>query len=819
MKEIAMKSIRVTSLIAVAVACLGAPIAWTQGARAPSGGEPAPLSSAAWCESQPAGGAGALGNPTGKFVGGGEGYGSWIDPADATVIVSTRTALLKALAAATSGDIIYVDDSAEIQFTAADWRTVVNAGVTLASGRGRNGSLGALLYTTDETTSRQPPLLRAQTSARITGLRLRGPTAPNKLPPIETCPQGSTCETYDTRAISVDGERVEIDNNDIWNFPRSGVTLLAPGAHVHHNYIHHNSRQWWYGNDGPDPDTEPDCDQRVYVNGKYTGGFYLCGLSYGVSVTATDVGGSAEEAALIEANVFSAHRHAINGGDPNTSYLARYNLVLPQTFSHPFDMHGGGERDFCPYPEKDCNARCLWPAGDGIGDYCASGHGFIAGQRIEIYENTFLNTVFPSVKIRATPQQWAEMLCNHHRQPLDSALVQSGVPSGEDSDPHTPLDYRRTEAANFYSAFEPYGSSWKGEPYTEIISNASGAYNGYYLGVDSSTGAVRMYAPPSVLSRTRWRLTWDNDVLRIQTLAQGPYYGQYLTINTSTGAARLWQLPTHTGTKWTKDLYQDGTGRYARLVSKSNGTFNGQSFTLDLQDGDLYGYWNENYSGTLWRFKNAVSAIVELAGTSRRWSDGTYARSCHEYRYPPAGSMYKGATSDGVYTVDPTGGSPFDVYCNQTTHGGGWTLIDNDPNYPARITSRTPGAITDPTVAGGRVLPAFAWSPDPQVMVSYNAAPSGPYIIMRATGPYALQYPTGTTATWYHDNQWAYYFQNGNPSVGTRSWTYNGNGRIGTLWIGNGAAPNMACGYMATYAGLGGWYREYHNSWCSTWAR
>ena len=38
--------------------------------------------------------------------------------------------------------------------------------------------------------------------------------------------------------------------------------------------------------------------------------------------------------------------------------------------------------------------------------------------------------------------------------------------------------------------------------------------------------------------------------------------------------------------------------------------------------------------------------------------------------------LYKaGERNSGVYTIKPDKGDPFDVYCDQKTTGGGWTVI------------------------------------------------------------------------------------------------------------------------------------------------
>jgi hypothetical protein len=281
---------------------------------------------------------GADANPTGNPIGGGVGYTHIIDSSTAKYVVSTKSQLLSALASATSGQIIYVADSAQIDMTGSK-RIAVPAGVILASGRGRDGSAGGLIYTNDRSSSGYPEFMTLGVGVRVTGLRLRGPDGDVGTSSLQYFYSGLCCSGY-----------VQIDNCEIYNWVEAGVLVNntpSGGATpwIHHNYIHNCQRT---------------------------------GYGYGVAVS----GGSA----LIEANSFDYNRHSIMGtrGYPTSNYEARYNIVGPNSTNSCFDCHGG-------------NDSYSWGNPDPPSVDCP------AGGTLLIHHNTFMSTSDISVGIRGVP--------------------------------------------------------------------------------------------------------------------------------------------------------------------------------------------------------------------------------------------------------------------------------------------------------------------------------------------------------------------------------------------------------------------------------
>jgi hypothetical protein len=281
---------------------------------------------------------------TGDPLAGGPGYSRGVDPASAIYTVSTLDELVNALQAAKSGEIIYISDSATIDITSrGNQSLIVPTGVTVASGRGNGDSQGALIKTTYMSDDDPAAFFNGSNyaalnklkdlngifrtdgpGARITGMRLQGSQ------PMVFRTMGNVYNR--PLSIGVYSEfRVEVDNNEIYNFSYAGVK--AGDAYIHHNNIHDTTRY---------------------------------GLGYGIIVGDTNAG--SKSYVLAEGNIFDRFRHAIAGvGEVNDRYEARYNYSGEGT-SQTYDMHNGvylgNNRPTTPGQSLDLSE--ITPAGDWV---------------------------------------------------------------------------------------------------------------------------------------------------------------------------------------------------------------------------------------------------------------------------------------------------------------------------------------------------------------------------------------------------------------------------------------------------------------------
>lgn len=301
-------------------------------------------------------------------LGGGEGYTRVVAAGNATV--KTVDELTAALAQAKAGDVVYVDPDAALDVTEyvyldPGFAIRVPAGVTLASNRGHERSLGAIIFSDALQTC--PLIEAAGTGVRVTGLRLRGPDTKRRLAfhhrvfyaPLGETETRSRDQLYyslpNSIVIRTSHADLEVDNCDISGGSQSGVCIAGSAGHrIHHNLIHHSQRM---------------------------------GLGYGVVMN--------EGQALIQFNVFRDNKHHIAGtGRLGSGYEASHNLVLPPTEpnvfdgkpygqDHQFDMHGGIDRR------------------DGT---------TIAGEFLRVHHNTFQDLTI-ALNIRGVPREFAEV---HH---------------------------------------------------------------------------------------------------------------------------------------------------------------------------------------------------------------------------------------------------------------------------------------------------------------------------------------------------------------------------------------------------------------------
>ena len=105
----------------------------------------------------------------------------------------------------------------------------------------------------------------------------------------------------------------------------------------------------------------------------------------------------------------------------------------------------------------------------------------------------------------------------------------------------------------------------------------------------------------------------------------------------------------------------------------------------------------------------------------RGWSNGTFARTCHEYRYPTAPYQYSGVTGDGIYRIDPDGAgviAPLNVSCNMTN--GGWTYLSAFATTSSTYTRNGIFTSGDLVTSNSAAYTAIA-NLSTQQTVSYNA--------------------------------------------------------------------------------------------------
>jgi hypothetical protein len=85
---------------------------------------------------------------------------------------------------------------------------------------------------------------------------------------------------------------------------------------------------------------------------------------------------------------------------------------------------------------------------------------------------------------------------------------------------------------------------------------------------------------------------------------------------------------------------------------------------------------------------------IKNQGLYRTFRDGSFAKSCNDYRNPTGRFKYSEDVGDGIYRIKPDTNAEFDVYCDMTNNGGGWTLVANAATTSAIFTTiKTDGVV------------------------------------------------------------------------------------------------------------------------------
>jgi hypothetical protein len=275
----------------------------------------------------------------GSPVGGGVGCRDIAGPDDADDVVTTAAELKSALAAASSGDVVYVADGATLTYNVADqtdWYSSdymiwVKTGVTLAGGRGRAGVTAGTIKCEDPEPIYHGGFQSAvgcDADATVCGLNIFGPS------------EDKLVVNAKTGVNATSG--AEVYNNEIHGWGYAGVSCRSSSTYakqvwIHHNYIHHNQ--------------------------------YLTHVGYGIQPAPGSW-------VLAEGNIieYSRHHLMISGGLPAANVEFRYNLLGYADYTQ-LDSHG--DNDDPPTP----------PAGD----------------LIKIHHNTSTFTEEPFYQCRGIP--------------------------------------------------------------------------------------------------------------------------------------------------------------------------------------------------------------------------------------------------------------------------------------------------------------------------------------------------------------------------------------------------------------------------------
>ena len=138
------------------------------------------------------------------------------------------------------------------------------------------------------------------------------------------------------------------------------------------------------------------------------------------------------------------------------------------------------------------------------------------------------------------------------------------------------------------------------------------------------------------------------------------------------------------GVKW---AIASGTAPAGLTLNSTTGVLSGTPSGSGTSNFTVNATYKTKSASQAYSISVAQAGGIVLANGTRTWSDGTYAASCNDYRFPTA-HTYSGQTGDGVYRLN-VAGTVVDAYCDMTTDGGGWTMWYTTSAYYHLATAAT----------------------------------------------------------------------------------------------------------------------------------
>jgi hypothetical protein len=109
-----------------------------------------------------------------------------------------------------------------------------------------------------------------------------------------------------------------------------------------------------------------------------------------------------------------------------------------------------------------------------------------------------------------------------------------------------------------------------------------------------------------------------------------------------------------------------------------------EHFSIDMTPGTTERVYDISVQNTIWVNTGSGIGLLHVIDqilivwndtTWRKWADGTYARTCDEYRNPNVPNSYNWDTWDWIYIIRRSWWSLQRVYCDMTTRWWGWMFF------------------------------------------------------------------------------------------------------------------------------------------------